>query len=98
MFGSFVPAGPAPGGIDVLGSGVGIFGCGVGTIDAGAGVIGCGDVEMMGTVLGTRTAGACTPRRAGKPTVTPRTIAGTATTAVSQSANRPVTMERRAAM
>jgi hypothetical protein len=88
VFGSFVSAGPAEGGIDVIGSGVGTF-------DAGAGMIGCCDVEMIGTVLGTWTAGACTLRRAGKPTVTPSAIAGTATIAVSHSANRPVTMVRR---
>jgi hypothetical protein len=70
VFGSFVPAGPAGGGTDELCSGVGIFGSGVGTFDSDAGVIGCRDVEMMGTVWGTWTAGVCPLRRAGKPTVT----------------------------
>jgi hypothetical protein len=89
VFGLLVFAGPAEGGIDVLGSGVGTF-------DWGAGVLGSRDVEVVGTAWGTCTAVIGTLCRAGQLAVTPSVTAGTTTTAAAHRANRPVTMESRA--
>ena len=89
MFGLFVFAGPAEGGTDVFGSGVGTF-------DSGTGVFGSCDVEVVGTAWGTWTEVTGTLCGAGQPAVTPRAMAGTATTAAAHRANRPVTIGRRA--
>jgi hypothetical protein len=73
------------------GSGVDVFGSGVGDVDA------CGSTVMdTGVTTGEGAGG--TSLSPAPPTISPHATAGTATTAVANTAKRPVTIESLAAV